>query len=236
MGGADFIADSVTTAFGLIFGGAPGVFSAVLVSLQVSVTAAFLCTVIGVPLGFAVAVSNFRGRHLLITLLNTLMALPTVVVGLFVYAFITRQSLLGPLDLLFTRKAMIVGEVILGLPIIIALTNTAISALDRQVRDTAITLGAGRLRVSLTMLWEGRFGLLAAIAATFGRLIGEVGIAMMLGGNIAAHTRNITTALALETSKGEFSVAMALGIVLLTVALGVNFALRYLQGRGEVRP
>lgn len=236
MGGADFIVDSMGNAIGLIFSGEPGVFSAVSVSVQVSLAATIICTLLGVPLGFAVATGKFRGRQLLITLLNTLMALPTVVVGLFVYAFITRQSLLGPLDLLFTRKAMILGEVILGLPIIVALTNTAVTALDRQVRDTALTLGAGRLRVSATMLWEGRFGLLAAIAATFGRLIGEVGIAMMLGGNIAAHTRSITTALALETSKGEFSIAMALGIILLTVALGVNFALRYLQGRGEVKP
>ena len=122
MGGTDFIVDSVVKAFGLIFGGAPGVFSAVSVSVQVSVTATIICTVVGVPLGFGVAVGGFRGRQLLITLLNTLMALPTVVVGLFVYAFITRQSLLGPLDLLFTRKAMILGEVILGLPIIVALT------------------------------------------------------------------------------------------------------------------
>jgi len=236
LGGIDFIVDSVGKALGLIFSGAPGVFSAVSGSLQGSLAAPGICTRLGVPRGFAGGVGGFRGRQLLITLLNTLMALPTVVVGLFVYAFITRQSILGPLDLLFTRKAIILGEVILGLPIMVALTNSAVSALDRQVRDTAVTLGAGRLRVSLTMLWEGRFGLLAAVAATFGRLIGEVGIAMMLGGNIAAHTRNITTALALETSKGEFSFAMALGIVLLSVALGVNFALRYLQGRGEVRP
>ncbi len=128
---------------------------------------------------------------------------------------------------------MIIGEVILALPIVIALTNTAVSSLDKSVRETALTLGGGRLCVAATMVWEGRFAVMAAIAAAFGRLVGEVGVSMMLGGNIAGYTRNITTALALETSKGEFAFAMALGVILLTLALGVNFLLRYLQGRGE---
>jgi tungstate transport system permease protein len=233
VGGFGFLVESLTNAVKLIFSGDAKVYSAVLVSLQVSCASTVLCTLVGVPVGFAVAVGRFRGRQLLITLLNTLMALPTVVVGLFVYAFITRRSVLGPLDLLFTKKAMILGQFILVFPIVVALTNTAVSSLDRSVRETAITLGAGRLQTSLTMLWEGRFAVMAAIAAAFGRVIGEVGISMILGGNIAARTRNITTAIALETSKGEFSFAMALGIMLLLLALGVNFLLRYLQGRGE---
>jgi len=230
----DFLFHSITNAARLIFGGDAQVYSAVSVSLQVAGTATVICTLLGLPLGFMLAVGRFRGRQLVITLLNTLMALPTVVVGLFVYAFVTRRSLLGPLDLLFTKKAMVIGEVILALPIVVALTAGAIAALDKSVRETAVTLGAGRVRVCGTMMWEGRFALMAAIAAAFGRVVGEVGISMILGGNIAAATRNITTAIALETSKGEFALGMALGIILLVVALGVNFLLRYLQGRGEV--
>ena len=233
MSSLDFLFDSLASALKLIFSGDAHVYSAVFVSLQVAGTAAVICALLGLPLGFALAVRRFKGRQLVITLFNTLLALPTVVVGLFVYAFVARQSLLGPLDLLFTKKAMIVGEVILGLPIVVALTSTAVASLDRSIRETALTLGAGRMHIWATMMWEGRFALMAAIAAAFGRLIGEVGISMMLGGNIAHHTRNITTAIALETSKGEFSFAMALGIILLLVALGVNFLLRYLQGRGE---
>ena len=233
MSSTDFLVDALTNALKLIFSGDAQVGAAVFVSLQVAGTATVISTVLGVPLGFGVAVGRFRGRQLVITLLNTLLALPTVVVGLFVYTFIARRSLLGPLDLLFTKKAMVLGEVVLALPIVVALTSSAVASLDRAVRETAITLGAGRLHTSFTMVWEGRFALMAAIAAAFGRLIGEVGVSMILGGNIAASTRNITTAIALETSKGEFSLAMALGIVLLVVALGVNFLLRYLQGRGE---
>ena len=235
MGGLGFLFDSLVSAIKLIFSGDGDVYTAVLVSIQVSCIATAICAGLGVPLGFLIAVSRFRGRQLVITLLNTLMALPTVVVGLFVYAFLTRQSLLGPLDLLFSKKAMIIGEAILGLPIVVALSNAAVSSLDRGVKETAMTLGAGRFRISLTMMWEARFALMAAVAAAFGRLIGEVGVSMMLGGNIAGHTRNITTAIALETSKGEFSFAMALGIVLLAVALAVNLALRRLSGRGESR-
>lgn len=233
LSGGNFIFEALVSAFKLIFTGSLKVYSAVGISLQVSCVAILIASALGLPLGFLIATRRFRGRQLVITLLNTLMAVPTVVVGLLVYAFITRQSFLGPLDLLFTRKAMVIGQVILALPIVVALSSTAISSLDRSIRETALTLGAGRLRVSLTMMWEGRFALMAAIAAGFGRVIGEVGVSMMLGGNIEGYTRNMTTSLALETSKGEFAVAMALGIVLLAVALGVNFFLRYLQGRGE---
>jgi tungstate transport system permease protein len=230
-----FLADAVTNSVQLIFSGDSQVFSAVFISLQVAGTATVICTLLGVPMGFALAVGHFRGKQTVLTLLNTLMAVPTVVVGLFVYTFITRQSILGPLDLLFTRKAMVIGEVLLALPIVVALTSSAIASLDKSARETALTLGAGPIYLSAIVLWEGRLALLAAIAAAFGRLIGEVGVSMILGGNIAASTRNITTAIALETSKGEFSLAMALGIILLAAALGVNFLLRYLQGRGAVR-
>jgi len=233
MDGFEFLADAFSEAFRRIFSGDPEVFQAVGVSLQVSGAAIVICTVLGIPAGLFLATTRFPGRRLLVTLTQTLMAVPTVVVGLFVYAFITRRSLLGPLDLLFSREAMVIGEVILALPIVVALTHTAVASLDRSVRETARSLGAGPARIACTILWEGRFALIAATAAGFGRVIGEVGVSMILGGNIAAHTRNITTAIALETSKGEFACAMALGLVLLAVALGVNFLLRHLQGREE---
>jgi len=233
MGGLGFLVDALENAFRLIFSGDPEVFSAVSVSLQVSGTATVICATLGIPAGLLLATTRFPGRRLLVTLIHTLMAMPTVVVGLFVYAFLTRRSVFGPLDLLFTRKAMIIGEVVLALPIVVALTHSAIASLDRSVQDTAKSLGATRTGVAITMLWEGRFALLAAVTAGFGRVIGEVGVSMILGGNIAAHTRNVTTAIALETSKGEFAFAMALGLVLLSLALSVNFILRYLQGQEE---
>jgi tungstate transport system permease protein len=217
----------------LIFTGDVRVYEAAFVSLWISCTATVIASALGLPLGFAVAVRRFRGRGFVITLLNTLLALPTVIVGLFVYTFIRRGTLFGPLDLLFSPGAMIVGQVILALPIVAALGQTAISSLDPAARETALTLGASPGRVILTTAWEARYGLLAAVAAAGGRLIGEVGVSMMLGGNIAHHTRNLTTAIALETSKGEFALAMALGIILLVLALGLNFLLRRLQGRGE---
>jgi len=235
MSGLEFLGRSIVEALGQLVTGRDQVYGAMLVSLYVAGAATAICTLAGVPAGFLLATRDFRGRRLAVTLLNTLMALPTVVVGLFVYSFITRRSLLGPLDLMFSTDAMIVGEVILGLPIVTALTLSAVASQERAVRETAATLGAGPLRSAATVLWEGRFALGAAIAAAFGRLVGEVGVAMILGGNIAGSTRTMATAMALETSKGEFPVAMALGIVLMSVALGVNFVLRYLQGKGEAR-
>jgi tungstate transport system permease protein len=170
----------------------------------------------------------------LITLSNTLHAFPTVLIGLLVYSFICRRGPLGQFDILFTPTAMIIGEAILGLPIAISFALTAAKTLDPAVLETALTLGAGRFDCALAIINEARFGLTAAVVATFGRLIGEVGVAMILGGNIAGYTRNITTAIALQTSKGEFSRAIALGLILILVALAVNIALRFVQSRYEV--
>jgi len=235
MAGLEFLWYSAVEAVRRLLTGGEQVYGVVLVSLYVAGAATAICAVAGVPAGFLLATRSFRGRRFTVTLLNTLMALPTVVVGLFVYSFITRRSLLGPLDLMFSTNAMIIGEVILGLPIVTALTLSAVASQDRAVRETAATLGAGPLSAAGAVLWEGRFALGAAIAAAFGRLVGEVGVAMILGGNIAGRTRTMATAMALETSKGDFPVAMALGIVLMSVALGVNLVLRFLQGKGEAR-
>lgn len=233
MSGESILLRGFWDALGLIFSGDERVLSAAFISVGVSSVSTVVSSIIGMPLGFFIAVRKFRGKQLLITLLNTLLALPTVVIGLFVYALIRRGSMFGPLDLLFSPAAMVVGQTILATPIVIAFTHAAIASLDRGAHETSFSLGATPHRVWLAMAWEARFPLMAAVAAAGGRVIGEVGVSMMLGGNIENHTRNLTTAIALETSKGEFAFAISLGIILVAIALGVNFLLRYLQGKGR---
>ncbi|MBD3327482.1 ABC transporter permease subunit, partial [candidate division KSB3 bacterium] len=160
-----------------------------------------------------------------------LMALPTVVIGLFGYSLISRRGPLGTLELLFTPTAMVMGQIVLAMPIIMALTISAVQGVDPRVRRTATVLGASPFQSALAMVAEARFALMAAIITGFGRVIGEVGASMMLGGNIKGYTRNLPTAIALETSKGEFGFGLALGIILMTVALCVNFLMRFLQSR-----
>ena len=227
-------AEGFAGALRLLFTGDAHVYGAAFTSVWIAATSTVVASAIGLPLGFTLAAARFRGRETVITILNTLLALPTVVVGLFVYGLIRRGSMLGPLDLLFTPGAMIVGQVVLAVPIVAALSHSAFASLGPAPRETAVLLGASRARVCVTMVAEARRGLLAAVAAAGGRLIGEVGVSMMLGGNIAGYTRNLTTAIALETAKGEFAFAVALGIVLLALALGANFLLRRLKGREEV--
>jgi len=175
----------------------------------------------------------FPGRRAAATILNTMLALPTVVVGLFAYGLLSRRGMLGFLDLLYTPWAMIVGETVLALPIVAALTLTALRSVDSRVYDTAATLGANTTQVAKKLILEARYGILAAIVASFGRVIAEVGAAMMLGGNIRNSTRTMTTAIALETNKGEFGLALALGLILLLVALGANVMFHWLQGFNE---
>lgn len=218
-------------ALGLIFSLDREIFSISLLSLKVSTIAIFLSSLVGVPLGFIIGSGQFWGKKGLTAIFNTLMALPTVVVGLLVYSLISRQGPLGPLELLFTPKAMVIGQFILATPIIVALTISATQAIDPRVKITAMTLGAGPLRTAVTVLSEAKFALLAAVVAGFGRVIGEVGCALMVGGNIRGYTRTITTAISLETAKGEFAFGLALGFILLTVAFVVNILLHWLQSR-----
>ena len=166
--------------------------------------------------------------------MNTLMALPTVVVGLFVFSLIAHNGPFGALGLLYTPWAMVLGQAVLATPIIAALTLAAVEGADPRIAETARSLGASGPRAAWAVLSESRLAVFASVTAGFGRVFAEVGVSMMLGGNIAHHTRNLTTAIALETSKGEFAVAMALGIILLALALGLNFLLRWFQGRREV--
>ncbi len=225
--------DGLRRALNLILSGDARVLEVVLVSVWTTGTATVIASALGLPLAFLVALKRFRGRELVVTVLNTLLALPTVVVGLFVYSMIRREGVFGPMDLLFTPWAIIAGQVILVLPIIAALGQTALSSLDPAAGETALTLGASPGRVLMTIAWETRYGLMSTVTMAGGRLIGEVGVSMILGGNIAHYTRNLTTAIALETSKGEFALAIALGIILLSLALSINFLLRSLQGRRE---
>ena len=205
------------------------VLDAVGTSLFTSCTAILIAAVIGIPFGVAIGIWSFPGKRLAVTLLNTLMALPTVVVGLLLFGLFSRQGPLGPLGLLFTPWAMIAGQVVLSTPIVANYTMSAVAGADQRILPTAITLGAGRIRGSWQLLLEIRFGAIAAIVAGFGRVVAEVGVAMMLGGNIRGTTRTMTTAIALETSKGEFAFGLALGIVLMSVALIINLFLNLVQ-------
>ncbi len=201
--------------------------AAVWASLRFSVTSTVLASLIGIPAGVALAIVRFPGRRLAVTTLNTLLALPTVVVGLLVYGLVCREGPAGGLGLLFTPYAIILGQMVLIVPIVTALTRGAVAAVDPLVKDTALTLGAGPLRTLWIVLREARAGVLVAIGTAYGRVIGEVGVSMMLGGNIDGYTRTITTVIALETKKGAFTLALALGIVLMLVAFAVNFAVRF---------
>jgi tungstate transport system permease protein len=227
----NLIIEGFKRALELILSLDPDITGVVLVSVKVSLIATSLATLIGVPLGFIIGVNEFRGKKIVTILLNTLMAIPTVVIGLTVYAFISRQGPLGSLGLLFSPSAIIIGDLILGTPIIMAFTLSAVQGLDNRISMTATTLGANKLQAAKAITSEARFGVFAAIIAGFGRIIAEVGSAIMLGGNIKGFTRTITTAIALETSKGEFGFGIALGIILLTVAFSMNILFHYFQGR-----
>jgi tungstate transport system permease protein len=230
----DFLLDSFLSAVLLLWGLDQELLNIIYVSLKVSSVSTLIASLVGVPAGFFIGFGEFRGKGMVITVLNTLLALPTVVVGLFVYAFISRRGIFGPLDLLYTQKAIVIGQVILIIPIVTTFTISAISRIDERYRKTAMTLGANWLQTAWVIVREARFGIVAAVVAAFGRVIAEVGISMMLGGNAKGFTRTMTTAMALEYDKGEFVLGVALGIVLLTVSFGVNLCFNFMQGKARV--
>jgi tungstate transport system permease protein len=229
----EYIIEGIARAIELIFSLDREIYGIVGRSVRFALTATILATIVGVPVGFLIGSREFRGKPAVITLLNTLMALPTVVVGLLGYAFLSRRAPLGVLDLIFTPGAVILGEFLLSLPVITNLTVSAVQAVDKRAFLTAQALGAGRWMVAWTVLMEARFALLAAIIAGFGRAVSEVGSAMMLGGNIRYFTRTMTTAIALEVSKGEFGFGLALGFFLLLVAFSINILFHYFQVKGS---
>lgn len=207
----------------------PQVMLAAWVTIKVGFWATILASLIGLPVGFLLAVGRFRGRGFAITLLQTSLGLPTVVIGLLAYGVLSRRGPLGFADLLFTPSAIVVGLVVLAVPLVAVFSMTSVASVDERVRDTALTLGASNRLVAWTVLREARFGMMAAVLAAFGRVSSEVGIAMMLGGNIEGYTRTLTTAIALESMKGEFGFGIALGVVLLGIIFVTNLLSRYIQ-------
>jgi len=222
-------------AFQLLFAGDPRLLEAIWLSLWTSVVAVALVAPPSVALGFLLAKRRFPGQRPLVVLVQALLSFPTVVIGLLIYMLLSRRGPLGFMELLFTPTAIIFGYMMIALPILVVFTISAVQGADPRVYETARCLGADRLRASLTTLWEVRFGVLAAVVNGFGRVVSEVGCAVMVGGNIEGLTRNIPTAIALETSKGDFAQGVALGMVLMSVALGVNIVLAALQGKGGLR-
>jgi len=209
----------------------PATYSAISVTLRTSGMAMAVSLLLGLPLGYLLGYFDFRFKKQIRIVVDTLLSLPTVFIGLVIYALLTRNGPLGEAGLLFTIPGIAVGQAILALPIVIALTATAVEASDRNLRITLMSLGANRFQIAKSTLWEVRLGLLAAAVTATGRVLTEVGISLMVGGNIKWHTRTITTAIALETSKGEFGMGIALGLVLLLIALTVNISLTGLRRR-----
>jgi tungstate transport system permease protein len=222
-------------AFALLASGDAALWLIVWTSLKVAMAGLLLATPPGLLTAYAIAMHRFAGRRALVVLAQASLSFPTVLIGLLLYLLLSRQGPFGGLGLLFTQGGMILGQAALGLPVIIAFALTTLERADPRLAETARVLGAGRLRLLLTVFRELRFGLMAAVVAGFGRVIAEVGSALMVGGNIEGVTRTMTTAIALETSKGEFAEGIALGVVLVVLALLVNLALAWLQGAGSYR-
>jgi len=225
----DFIVAGFIKAFELLMSGDSSTWTAVWATLKVSTCSMLLSIGAGLPCGFLLGYFDFKGKKQLRTLLDTLLALPTVFIGLAVYAFISRQGPLGELGLLFSLTGIAIGQTILAFPIVAAITASTIEGIDTDLKLTLVSLGAGKRHIIATCLWEVRFGILAAAVTAYGRVLTEVGISMMVGGNIKYHTRTVTTAIALETNKGLFADGIALGIVLITIAFIVNLSLSFLR-------
>lgn len=226
----NFLSESLLQAGRLIFAADPELMRIVWFSLKISLLSTMIAACFGIPLALSIYLNRFRLRRLLITVLNSLLALPTVVIALFVYAFISRQGLFGSLNLLYSPTAIIIGQTFLVIPMAATFVLSALGQLDIRFRKTAMTLGANRLQTAVLLIRETRFAIAAAVAACFGRVIAEIGISMMLGGNIKGFTRTMTTAMALEYDKGEFALAVALGIILMGMTLTINILINHFQG------
>lgn len=228
--------DSIVEAARVLVTFDPPVMAAAWRSLWVSSLAVFAAAVIGLPIGTLLARRLFRGRGLVILAARVGMAVPTVFLGVVGYTLFSRRGPLGAADLLYTPWAIVFGELLLALPITIALSHGAIRALDPRVAQTARTLGAGAMRRWWTYLSEARIGVMLAVLTAFARCVTELGVAVMVGGNIRGHTRTLATAIALETGKGEFGRGLAMGFVLITVALVVTGGIAALARQGSERP
>jgi tungstate transport system permease protein len=227
-----FILESFHSALVLIFRLDPELLNIMFLSLTVSGSALISATIVGLPVSALLGLTSMPLKGFFLNLMNTCMGLPPVVVGLFIYLLLSRSGPLGFMGLLYTPAAMIIAQFVLALPIIVALCHSAIVSVDPVIRQAALTLGATNSQASLTVIAEARFGIISAIIAGFGRLMAEVGAILIVGGNIAGYTRVMTTTIALEADKGNFELALALGIILLSMALLINSLLIIFQRKG----
>lgn len=225
----NYFTDAIIAATGLLLQFDPEIYLIVWTSLKIALIATTLAALLAIPIGILIAINEFIGKRLILQFLNTLMAMPTVMIGLIFFGLLSRRGLFGEFGLLYTEAAVIIGEASLILPIIINMTVVAVQSADNRLLPTLLSLGATQVQLIMPLLKELRYVILAAVITGFGRAIGEVGAAMMLGGNIQGTTRTMTTAIALETSKGDFELGLALGIVLLIIAFTVNFILQQLS-------
>ena len=228
-----YFSEGMSKALDLLLNMDDATFSAIQATLSSTSCALIIATILGLPLGFLLGYTDFPGKKFLRLVSDTLLAFPTVLIGLIVYVFITYRGPLGQFGLLFTLPGMVIGQSILALPIVISWTAQAVESLDPRCRETLLTLGASPSQLALHTIREIRYDLGMVCVTAFGRVVTEVGVAMMLGGNIRYSTRTMTTAISLETSKGEFAQGIALGIVLLLIAFLVNFLLSWFKHKGR---
>ncbi|WP_103618059.1 tungstate ABC transporter permease TupB [Campylobacter concisus] len=221
----DFLLNGFTEAFNLLLNGNLETYSAIKATLYTSSVSILFAVVVGFPLGFILGFYDFKGRKILRLLSDTALAMPTVAIGLILYAFITRNGPLGSLNLLFTLKAVMLGQFVLALPIIISLTASVVENMEKKHYLTILNLRLSAPKLVFCVLYELRYALMVVIATAYGRIVAEVGVAMMIGGNIKYFTRTITTAVSLETNKGEFAMGIALAMVLIFIAFLVNLAI-----------
>jgi len=225
------IISAILQAVELIMERDPELIGITRLSLYISLTATFIASLISIPIGGIIYFYEFRGKRTLINLIQTLYSVPTVLVGLFLFLLISQQGPFGFLNLLFTPTGMIIGQTLLILPILIGFTITALVGVSIQIRELAISLGASTYQTIITIIKEARYAIMSAVILGFGRAISEVGVAILIGGNIRGFTRNFTTAISLETSRGNLVLSIALGFILLSLALLINLVLNYLQGK-----
>ena len=225
----DFLLNGFLEAFRLLFSGDEETYSAIRATLYTSSVSIFFAILVGFPLGFTLGFYDFRGRRVLRLLSDTALAMPTVAIGLILYAFITRNGPFGEFGLLFTLKAVMLGQFVLALPIIVSLSASVVENMDKKHYLTILNLRLSAPRLVSCVLYELRYALMVVVATAYGRIVAEVGVAMMIGGNIKYFTRTITTAVSLETNKGEFAMGIALALVLIFIAFAVNLAIHALK-------
>jgi tungstate transport system permease protein len=227
----DEIIQAVLQAIELILALDPELIRITKLSLYISLTATFIASLIAVPIGGIIYYYEFRGKRTIVNLIQTLYSIPTVLVGLFLFLLISKQGPFGFLNLLFTPTGMVIGQTLLILPILIGFTITALVGVSVQIKELAISLGASTYQTIITIIKEARYAIMGAVILGFGRAISEVGVSILIGGNIRGLTRTFTTAISLETSRGNLVLSIALGFILLSLALIINFLLNYVQGK-----